>query len=118
MSWESVIDIRWADRKLAKAVASDSAGRRKWGQERWTLLRRRIATLEAVESLDQLEGLPGNFHPLRADRSGEFAASIGGSYRLVFEPDHDPLPLLDDGGLDRARVRRVVVTEVVDYHGR
>ena len=44
--------------------------------------------------------------------------SLWGSYRLVFEADHNPLPLLDDGGIDRARVTKIVIKEVVDYHGK
>src|SRR4051794_34883398 len=118
MPWESDIDTRWADPKLAKAARSDGSGRRKWGPERWTLIKRRLATLEAVDTLDDLQGIGGKFHALGADRAGEFAASVGGPFRMIFSPDHDPLPLLADGGLDRTAVTRVVITEVVDYHGR
>jgi proteic killer suppression protein len=36
--------------------------------------------------------------------------------RLVFVPDHNPVPGKSDGGLDWAQVTRVLVTDVVDYH--
>ena len=37
-------------------------------------------------------------------------------YRLIFKPDHQPLPRKDDGGLDWDQVTKVLVTEVVDTH--
>lgn len=42
---------------------------------------------------------------------------LWGQYRLVFTPDHDPVPRLDDGGIDRASVRAIRIEEIVDYHG-
>lgn len=59
----------------------------------------------------------GGFHPLKADRAGSFALNLDGPYRLIFKPDHDPRPLLADGGIDESSVIRVAITEVVDYHG-
>jgi proteic killer suppression protein len=64
-----------------------------------------------------MDGAPGNCHALRADRLGQFALSLWGSYRLVFEPNHNPIPRLPDGGIDRAVVTRIRILEVVDYHG-
>ena len=37
-------------------------------------------------------------------------------YRLIFKPDHSPLPRNEDGGLDWGRVMKIVVIEVVDTH--
>lgn len=42
---------------------------------------------------------------------------LWGSYRLVFTPDHDPIPMRADGGVDRTRITRILIKEVVDYHG-
>ena len=36
--------------------------------------------------------------------------------RLVFEPDHDPRPEKDDGGLDWHKVTAVRICEIIDYH--
>jgi toxin HigB-1 len=72
----------------------------------------------AAPTLQDMEGAPGNCHQLRADRAGEFAVYLWGSYRLVFEADHDPPPLREDGGIDRTRVTRISIKEVVDYHGK
>ncbi len=117
MSWSFPINIAWSERKLAKACASDRDGQRKWGPDQWKVLKRRIASLEAAATLDDMEGVPGRCHGLHADRRNAFAVTLWGSYRLVFVPDHDPMPTLDDGGIDRSRVTRILITEVVDYHG-
>lgn len=65
-----------------------------------------------------MDGVPGACHQLHGDRAGDFAVNLWGAYRLVFVPDHDPSPLLADGGIDRAKVTRILIKEVVDYHGR
>ena len=39
--------------------------------------------------------------------------------RLVFEPNHDPLPRREDGGIDLDQVTAItVIWEVIDYHPR
>ncbi|MGO9956301.1 MAG: hypothetical protein ACLP50_10040 [Solirubrobacteraceae bacterium] len=62
--------------------------------------------------------MPGNCHQLTVDRAGEFALDLRGAYRLMFVPDHDPVPTLPHGGDDESLVTKVLITEVVDYHGR
>lgn len=113
-----IIDIGWSDRKLKKNCSSDRAGRRIFGPEQWTVLKRRIVSLEAAPTLAALEGVPGRCHELSADRAGQFSLDLRGAYRLIFTPDHDPVPTLAEGGIDRSLVTKVVIVEVVDHHGR
>ena len=114
---ERAIDIEWADRKLAKSCASDKAGQRRWGAERWPILRRRLSSLRAAPSLADMRAAPGRCHALTADRSDQFALLLWGSYRLVFEPI-EPVPRMRDGGIDREKVTAIRIQEVVDYHGK
>ncbi len=79
-------------------------------------MKRRIASLVAAPTLSAMEGVPGRCHQLRGDRTGEFAVHLWGPVRLIFVPEHNPVPLHDDGGIDRSRVTRIRITEVVDYH--
>jgi proteic killer suppression protein len=78
----------------------------------------RIALLEEADCLADLRDAPGNWHPLTADRAGQWSASVNGNHRLIFRPDQVPLPCLSDGGLDAAQVTKVEIIEVADYHGR
>lgn len=39
------------------------------------------------------------------------------AYRLIFIPDHDPVPRLKDGGLDWSKVTAIKILGVEDTHG-
>ena len=62
--------------------------------------------------------LPGRFHPLTADRSGQFSLDLDGPYRLIFEPANEPLPVRPSGDLDLTKVTCVRIIEVVNYHDK
>jgi toxin HigB-1 len=117
MIWSATIDITWADQKLKKNCETDKAGVRRWGADNWKAMKRRLASLTAAPTLKAMEGVPGRCHQLRGDLAGKFAVDLWGSYRLVFVPNHDPIPTLDDGGIARDLVTKISITEVVDYHG-
>jgi toxin HigB-1 len=102
---------------LEKSCSDDRRGAREWGTEQWKVLRRRLASLRAAPTLADMRGVPGNCHLLTADRDGEFAVDLRGPYRLIFEPGHDPVPRLDDGSIDIAKVTTIRIKEVQDYHG-
>lgn len=110
-------DISWTSRKLAKTCSDDRQATKHWGADSWKILKRRLAALLAAPTLEDLEGVPGNCHQLRGDRAGQFAVALWAQVRLVFEPNHDPVPTLADGGIDRSQVTKIVIIEIVDYHG-
>lgn len=80
------------------------------------ILTHRLEQLTAAENLEQLRSHPGHWHELTGNRWGQLAANLEGANRLIFEPDHDPVPRKPDGGLDWRLVTAVVITEIVDYH--
>ena len=81
------------------------------------VIQRRMAVLSNAPSLFHVPSTrPMRLHQLTGDRTGQFAVDLSHPLRLVFEPDHEPHPTRDDGGLDRERVTAIVVLEVVDYH--
>jgi proteic killer suppression protein len=111
-----VIEISWANRRLAKECETDASGLRRFGPEQWQVIRRRLGVLAAAPTLVDVRGAPGHFHPLAGDRRGQYALDLRGPTRLVFEPDHDPPPTLPSGGIDEAKVTAICILEVVDYH--
>ena len=36
--------------------------------------------------------------------------------RLVFEPNHEPIPRSEDGGIDVGQVTAIVIVDVTDCH--
>jgi len=77
-------------------------------------LRARLADLSAVESVQDL--VYGKPHPLKGGRAGQFALSLEGAERLVFEPSNNPIPYLNDGSIDWSKVTEVCVVFIGDYH--
>ena len=115
---ECAIRIRWADARLAAEFADERRGKRRLGADQFRALKRRIDSLESASTLEVMRQLPGRCHEMTADLDGRIAIDLVQPYRLLFEPDHDPLPRRPGGGLDWAQVTSIVILEVADYHGR
>ncbi len=98
-------------------MSDDGRARKVWGAVRAASLRKRLDDLAAAGCLEDLRNLPGRCEELTGDRAGTFSVRLDKSFRLIFEPADDPIPRKPDGGIDRARVTRVRILEVVDYHG-
>ena len=45
-----------------------------------------------------------------------YAVDLVHLHRLVFQPSHDPVPRLADGGIDVGHVTAITIVEVIDYH--
>ena len=103
-----------ADQKLF----SDSGNlRKKFGDEQAKLIRRRLSQLENVNTLADLRTLPQvRCHELSKNRDGQLSVDIKHPYRLIFVPDHDPVPKKPDGGLDWNQVTAVLIVGIVDTH--
>lgn len=89
--------------------------RRKHGEARAKKIGVRIAGLHASSTMLDLRSLPGQWHPLVADRAECWAAHLDEPHRLIIRPA-EPVPRLDDGGIDWNAVTRVVVVSIEDYH--
>lgn len=112
------MEIVYGSRKLERAGNLEREGVRMWGAENARKVRRRLAELAAADSLAVVATLPSaRLHPLKGNRQGQFAVDVRHPFRLIFEPNHDPIPLKGDGGVDLERVTRIRVLAVEDYHG-
>lgn len=111
------MDIIFADRKLQRVCNDRRRLVREHGQRRARKLRQRLDDLRAAETLAVTRQLPGRCHQLTGDRAGQFALDLDHPYRLIFEPDHDPIPRKADGGIDWHAVSAVRILAVEDYHG-
>jgi proteic killer suppression protein len=77
-----------------------------------------MSVLRAAACLEEVPvGKPDRRHALSLNRKGQFAVDITENYRLIFEPNNNPLPLQKDGGLDLKRITDIKILEVEDYHG-
>jgi toxin HigB-1 len=77
-------------------------------------LRTRLGDLESASRVSDLT--VGSPHPLKGNRSGQFALDLAGGWRLVFAPDHDPLPVHSDQSIDWSQVTIICIEFIGDYH--
>ena len=97
------MDIEFARRRLAAASLSLSESTRLFGVPVDRKYIQRLAVLRAIERFAQLYGHRSlRMHRLRGNRSGQYAMTLTGNYRLIVE---------------RVTETRVRVVDVEDYHG-
>src|SRR6516225_3384808 len=109
--------ISFSSVRLQRACLEEKQSIRQWGKERAAKIRLRIVQIRAASSLSVLMTVPGaKCHALKGDRRGQFAVDALYPFRLIFEPDHDPIPKLSDGGVDTGKITRIEILEVADYH--
>ena len=111
------MEINFRTRRLGRIFGSERLLRREYGDLLARTIRRSLNVLESAENLTEVSTLPPfRRHLLSGDRAGQYAIDLVHPFRLIFEPNHDPIPLLEDGGIDTANITAVEIIEVVDYH--
>ena len=112
------MNISFSSKNLQKNCNSEKESNKRWGPQRAGKIRRRLAELLAADTLADMGFLPpARLHELSGKRKGQFAVDITGNYRLIFKPDHDPVPKRKDRGIDLKKVADIMILEVEDYHG-
>ncbi len=111
------MEIHFASRKVQKLCNSEKEMRGKLGVSNAERLKRRLAQLKAAVTLEDIPRVPPTrCHELGRDRKGQLAVDLVHPKRLIFNPDHSPIPRKEDGGLDWSQVTAILIVEVVDYH--
>ncbi|HLA83197.1 MAG TPA: hypothetical protein VJL29_00255 [Thermoguttaceae bacterium] len=110
------MEISFATSKLAKLCNSESKLRGTYGPRQASLIQQRLVDLSAADTLNLMKALPGRCHQLTQNLDGLFAVDLVHPDRLVFRPDHDPLPQLPGGGLDWSKVAKIEIIGIGDYH--
>lgn len=91
--------------------------RRKYGARCAEKIEARLAQISAAATLDILCQLPqARCHQLVADRGKQFSLDLEHPLRLIVQVADNPVPRLDDGGINRSRVRRLIFIEIADTH--
>jgi len=110
------MEISFATSKLAKLCNSEKKLRGTYGSRMAGVIQQRLMDLDAAETLESMRNVPGRCHQLTANLDGLFAVDLVHPKRLVFAPDHDPVPQLRGGGVDWSKVTKIEVAEICDYH--
>ena len=111
------MDITFRTSKIARTFNSARLLQRVYGPRMAKVIMIRLATLKAAETLEQVPTTPPDRrHQLRGDRYEQYAVDLVHPYRLIFEPNHNPIPRKEDGGIAARKVSAITVIEVIDYH--
>lgn len=111
------MDVSFSTSKLAKICNSAKKLRGEYGPRMAALVQQRLGELQNADTLEDMRHLPGaRCHELKANLGGHLAVDLVHPNRLVFKPDHDPVPVRDDGGLNWKEVTAVEVVGIGDYH--
>lgn len=111
------MEINFQNRKLDKIFNSAKGLQKQYGERMAKVIMNRLAILKAARSLALVPITPPERrHQLGSARKGQYAVDLVHPYRLVFKPNHEPLPRKQDGGIDTEQVTAITIIEVVDYH--
>ena len=59
---------------------------------------------------------PERCHELTGGRKGQLSVDLEHPYRLIFIPNHEPIPRKPDGGLDWKLVTSIMIIGIEDTH--
>jgi len=111
------MEIFFKNRRLAEIFNLQKTLYKSYGKGLGDAIKRRLAVLAAAPTLaDVSHKPPERRHELKGKRNEEFAVDLDKKYRLIFKPEHNPLPRKDDGGLDLKKITAVTILGVEDYH--
>lgn len=114
----AAMEIRYSNR-IERHFRTESALRRTYGARRAQSIIARLLVLSDCATLSEVPTTPPERrHLLIGNREGQFAVDVHDQYRLIFVPDHDPVPQREDGGIDTDRVTAIVIIDMLDYHPR
>lgn len=110
------MEIRYKSHKLKKQLTDPKTMSKTFGIMA-KKINQRMKDLSGVETLSDMQWIPAaRCHELTGDKDGLLAVDVSGNYRLIFEPNHNPLPEKEDGGLDWQQVTEIKILAVEDYH--
>lgn len=113
------MDIQFSTTKLEKECNDASQLLKKHGKQRAKLLQNRFAVMREANNLAALGPpyrKPYRCHELTGDRKGQLTVDLDQPYRLFFKPNHDPVPIRPEGGLDWSKVTAITIIEIADPH--
>ena len=116
------MDISYKTQKMGILFNSLEKLNKKYGYKNGKLIMLRQSQMRNAQNLLEFSNIPPRprCHELKhkkgRDLTEKFAASLDGSWRIIFEPNEDPLPLDSDGSLIWSKICAVTIIGVEDYH--
>ncbi|MCD6578348.1 killer suppression protein HigA [bacterium] len=110
------MEVYFKTKKMAKIFSKMEELKKRYGFKMAGKIIKRLDDMKAAENLEVLFTLPGNHHPLKGDKKGQFACYLEHPYRLVYEPGNEPLPINENNELIYSKITIVNIIKIEDYH--
>jgi proteic killer suppression protein len=110
------MELSYKTNKLEKSLTTDKGLAKSFGKLAKKIKQRRIQ-LESADNLEAISKLPVlRLHQHTGKGKGTWSIDIQENWRILFEIDQDPIPSLEDGGVDLKAITIICVTSVEDPH--
>jgi len=113
------LDISFKNTKLKKEFNEGKQLEKVHGILRAKKIKNRLTELRAASNLYDFwppKSGPARCHELTGKQKGQLSVDLDHPYRLIFVPNHNPVPLKSDGGLDWKQVTAIKITGIEDTH--
>ena len=105
------MQLLFANSQIEKLCTSPERAVMKYGARCARILLERLRQMSEAKDIETLTRIPGHYHPLTADRKGQWACRLQGGRRLVFVP----------GACGEMVIKEITdptltILKIVDYH--
>lgn len=108
--------LSYKNNKLKKSLTTDKGLVKSYGKLAKKLKQRRIQ-LESADNLEDISKLPVlRLHQYIGKDKGTWSIDIQENWRILFEINQDPIPSLEDGGIDLKAISIISIESVEDPH--
>ena len=111
------MEITFRTKKIEKVCKSEKELQKSYGKQNAKVIWMRIKFLRSASNLSQiLTTEPFKLHQLQGNKKGHYAVNLQNGLRLVFIPNHNPVPRKKDGGIDKEQVTEIKIIDILNYH--
>lgn len=80
-------------------------------------IKQRMQELRAADHLSVIAKLPAlRLHPYKGNRLGEWSIDIHKNWRICFQIEDDPIPQLENGGVNLDEIFSIKILSIEDPH--
>ena len=110
------MELSYKNNKLKKSLTTDK-GLLKLNSRLAKKIKQRRIELESADNLEVISKIPVlRLHQYKGNRKGTWSIDIQENWRILFEINQDPIPTLEDGGVDLKAITIISIESVEDPH--
>lgn len=111
------MDIEFKSEKLKKICSESKKTVQAHGSEGAKKIHQRLFELRAAANLAEMSHLPPpRCHELLGNLKGVYSVDLVHPYRLLFIPNHTPVPMLENGGINKEAVTSILILRIENTH--